>query len=102
MLRTIRNATAATLLAATVVVPVALADMYGNTQGDDARERAQQAQPGRENERRSGVAGSDVMDPGSGTQGAGTATGPDGGGLTGNEGQEDEGNAPQYPDGGAR
>jgi len=38
--------------------------------------------------RRSGVSGA-PMDPGSGAQGSGTEDGPDGGGLTGSEGQDD-------------
>jgi len=92
MFRTIRNVTVATLLAGVVAAPLAIAGMDSDSQQDDIRERAKQAQPGRENDRRSGVAGSPLMDPGSGTQGAGTATGPTGGGLTGEEGRE---NAPR-------
>jgi hypothetical protein len=49
--------------------------------------------PGREESRRSGVAGAEPMAPGSGAQGSGTENGPDGRGLTGSEGQgepEDE------------
>lgn len=102
MLGTIRNVTAAALLVVIAAAPLAVAQSRRDTQADDVLERAQKAQPGRENERRSGVAGSGAMDPGSGTQGAGTPTGPDGGGLTGNEGQPEQQNAPRYPGGAVR
>jgi len=46
------------------------------------------SEPRRGESRRSGVAGA-PMDPGSGAQGSGTEEGPDGGGLTGSEGQDD-------------
>jgi len=56
----------------------------------DQRERRERAEPGRLNDRRSGVPGDPYIDPGSGTQGTATSGGGEaGGGLTGSEGQHD-------------
>jgi hypothetical protein len=77
---------------------VVFAQRYGNdnpSEDDEATSGVgaptQPAPPGRDNDRRSGVAGAPDIDRGSGTQGTGTPDGPTRGGLTGNEGQGDQG-----------
>src|SRR5262249_2479433 len=85
------------MAAALLSAPLAIAEMESGTPGTEpgasapAESDSATKGRGRDESRRSGVPGTEEMAPGSGAQGVGTENGPDGSGLTGSEGQDDEG-----------
>jgi len=79
-------AAAATFMSASLVLAQTEAGTDPGTDSPAATKGRSDPEP--EGSRRSGVAGA-PMDPGSGAQGSGTEEGPDGRGLTGNEGRDD-------------